>query len=241
MSKLWRVAPAVALTRPPVAQFMLAVALAAFLSSSAPVHAQVIKKLFAHDDVALSGSYVVGTSVTAIPPNSAAAIPVTEKPSTSAAIMVTGRYTHSRFIGFEANYSFTSLDEDFSIKNPRGGSPAMVPYPKLIGGAQSTMEELSLGYIAHAPTVFGVVPFVGAGIGVISFEPTPYGGQSLPPQARMEYYGTIGADAAFTPHFGVRAQMRDLFYMAPDYGQNYLTTYKHTMTFEPTIGFYYHF
>ena len=240
MPKLPRVAPALALNEVRLAKMArrfcgFALFLMAACALILPTPASAQRKYFAHDDVALSGSYVVGTSVTGTIPGSVPPNSQTEKPSTSGAIMFTGRYTRSKFIGFEGNFSFTRLDEDFS-----GIAPG-TKQQFLIGGAQSTIEEFSLGYIAHAPTMFGVVPFAGAGIGVLSFEPTPYGGQSLPPQARMEYYGTIGADAAITPHFGVRAQFRDLIYKAPDYGQNYLTTGKRTQTFEPTIGFYLRF
>jgi hypothetical protein len=39
-------------------------------------------------------------------------------------------------------------------------------------------------------------------------------------------------------HFGLRAQIRQTFFKAPDFGQNYLTINQRTSTFEPGIGFF---
>jgi hypothetical protein len=55
----------------------------------------------------------------------------------------------------------------------------------------------------------------------------------------MVYYYDGGLeDSLFTPHFGVRLQFRQVFFKAPDFGQNYLTIQQHTSTIEPGIGFY---
>ncbi len=197
-----------------------------------------ITKLFAHDDVAISGAGVITPAVTGTPPGSVPSTPITEKPSTSAALIFTGRYTHSNLVGFEFNYAYTRFNENFTGKLtlPDGSQTGVLP-----GGSQTNVSEFTFGYILHAPRYFGVVPFAGAGAGTLKFSPTFLGGQALPVQARMVYYGTVGMDAPIKGRFGMRAQLRDLIYMAPDYGQNYLTTGKRAQTIEPTIGFYFHF
>jgi len=54
----------------------------------------------------------------------------------------------------------------------------------------------------------------------------------------MTYYYTVGAEDMVSQHFGVRLQFRQLFYKAPDFGQNYLTIQQQTITSEPTFGFF---
>lgn len=186
------------------------------------------KKLLRNDDIALSGAGIFGSSISGKTPFG---VSLTEKPSTAAELLFSFRYTHSSLFGLEANYGYTRLDEDFS---PLASST-------LPSGAQTNIEEFSLGYMLHAHPFFGAKPFLGAGIGVIDFKPSFTGGLALPPQARMLYYGTAGFDAPFTKHLGMRAQVREVIFKAPDFGQNYLTIDKRTQTFEPTIGFYVHF
>ena len=55
------------------------------------------------------------------------------------------------------------------------------------------------------------------------------------------YFYEAGAEAPFNEHFGARVQFRQLFFIAPDFGQNYLTNVQHTSTIEPAFGFYLHF
>lgn len=243
ISKLSRVAPAVAPTKPCDGRFALAAIAAAFLFLVASVSASAqVKQLFKHDDIAISGAGVFTTSVTGVPPNSVPPVNLTEKASNSADLIFSFRYTHSHFFGLEANYAYTRFTEDFTIPNPQGGTPPTVVYPKLVGGTQNNVQEFSGGYMLHGPNLLGLLPFAGAGIGIMEFKPTFQGGQAIPTQARMLYYGTVGVDAPLvTNRFGVRAQVRDLFYRAPDFGQNYLTTGKHTQSLEPTIGVYLHF
>ena len=42
-------------------------------------------------------------------------------------------------------------------------------------------------------------------------------------------------------HFGLRAQFRQIFFLAPDFEQNYLTIKHRTTTFEPGVGFFIRF
>jgi hypothetical protein len=151
--------------------------------------------------------------------------PLTQKASTTVGVLVSLRYTKSPFMGFEANYSQARYTENYSSY--------------IFGGAQTKASEYSLGYVAHLPSLLGLQPFAAAGAGAIAFRPTAGGGQGLPAQARMTYYYNIGVDdTLLSKHFGVRASLRQAFFKAPDFGQNYLTINQHTSTLEPTIGFY---
>jgi hypothetical protein len=149
--------------------------------------------------------------------------------------LVTVRYIKSPWIGFEGNYGYARYTENFTPF----GSPA--PGTPLTGGVQTNASEYTLGYVAHTPTYFNVQPFISAGLGTIAFRPTTFGGQSLNEQARAAYYYSVGVEKAISPHFGLRAQFRQLFFLAPDFGQNYLTIKHHTSTLEPGIGFYIRF
>jgi hypothetical protein len=155
---------------------------------------------------------------------------VTQKASTTVGVLVTLRYIKSPLVGFEGNYSQARYTENYSNY--------------IIGGAQTKASEYSLGYVAHTPgAFFGFKPFAAVGAGSLAFRPTAGGGQGLPTQARMVYYYNVGVDddALFTSHFGVRVHLRQAFFKAPDFGQNYLTIQKRTSTLEPGIGFYLRF
>lgn len=150
---------------------------------------------------------------------------LTQSPSNTLGALVTVRYTKSPLVGFEGNYSYARYTENYS--------------QYIIGGAQTNASEYSLGYVAHTPLLFGVQPFVGVGAGSIAFRPTPNGGQGLKAQARAAYYYDAGVEnPIFSSHFGIRAQFRQVFFLAPDFGQNYLTTKQRSFTLEPGIGIF---
>ena len=75
-----------------------------------------------------------------------------------------------------------------------------------------------------------------------SSRPTKNGGQGLSTQARAAYYYSLGGEGLIVGDtLGVRVGIRQLFYLAPDFGQNYLTIKQRTFTTEPQIGLYLHF
>jgi hypothetical protein len=155
--------------------------------------------------------------------------PLTQSASNTLGALVTVRYTKSPYIGAEINYSYARYTQNFSNY--------------IVGGAQTNANEYTIGYVAHPPKLlFGVHPFVAGGLGAIAFRPTTGGGQGLQNQAVAAYYYAVGAEqSVFSEHFGIRAQVRQVFFTAPDFFQNYLTIQKHTSTFEPGIGFYVRF
>ena len=165
-------------------------------------------------------------------------IPVQQKATTGFGGLVTLRYTKSPLLGAEFNYSFTRYNENFSTTSTASDSFQYL-------GVQTRATEYTLGYVAHLPIsipLLGIKPFAAAGLGATGFYPTKFGGASLPVQARATYYFGVGAEAPLlTSHLGLRGQYRQLFYLAPDFGQNYLTIKQHTTAIEPTIGLYVHF
>ena len=158
--------------------------------------------------------------------------PLTLHPSSTVGELATLRYTAKPYFGLEFNFSNARLSQNFT------SNPSL-----LTGAAQTAMREMSLGYIAHFPyKPAGIQPFAGAGAGTIRFTPTTYGGQGLPQQYRAVYYYTAGLEDNFPgSHFGVRLGFRQLYYLGPDFGQNYLTILKHVRTTDPTIGFFVRF
>jgi hypothetical protein len=153
-------------------------------------------------------------------------------PGNTAGAIVTLRYTVAPFVGFEGNYGYARYTDTFT---PFGTQPT--------AGVQQNASEYTLGYVVHArKQYFGVTPFASVGLGSIVFRPTPGGGLALPEQARAAYYYSLGAETTvLSPHFGIRAQFRQLFFKAPDFETNYLTIQQHTSTFEPGFGFFLRF
>ena len=153
---------------------------------------------------------------------------LTQTPSNTVGALVTIRYIVKPLVGIEFNYGYARYTENFTYPPP-------APF-----GVQTRASEYTLGYIFTPDhKFFGFQPFVSAGAGATEFKPTPHGGESLPEQARATYYYSAGLQQEyFSSHFGLRASFRQLFYLAPDFGQNYLTILKHTTSTEPTVGFY---
>ncbi len=210
--------------------FALFLLVTSFHTSSAQAPVTFLSRQLDRLDAGVGGSAIFTKSVSGINLNNN---PVSLDASTTLGALVQVRYTKSPLLGAEFNYTDARFTESFS-GNPFGAdSSTPVPF-----GVQTNASEYSLGYVAHLPSLFGFQPFAGAGAGATAFKPTPLGGQSLPERARATYYYDIGLDDQFTRFFGVRAQFRQTFYKAPDFGQNYLTINQQTITSEPTVGFY---
>jgi hypothetical protein len=151
---------------------------------------------------------------------------VTQFGSNTAALLGELRYVVKPYVGFEFNYGYGRYTENFSVQ------PLQI---------QTRVNEYTLGYIALPPhEIFGLQPYIGGGGGSQGFTPTKGGGQGAPEQARATYYYTLGVqkDIDDAHHFGLRVGFRELFFIDPDFGQNYLTIKKQTTTYEPQAGFY---
>ncbi|QNI36216.1 outer membrane beta-barrel protein [Edaphobacter albus] len=158
---------------------------------------------------------------------------INQKAGSTVGVLVTARYTKSPYLGAEFNYTYARFTQRFT----QNGNDIYFP-----GGVQANASEYSFGYVVHPPhLLLSAKPFVSAGLGTTAFRPTTYGGQGLFSRARMTYYYSAGLEKELTPHFGLRAQIRQTFYKAPDFGVNLITLQKQTWTVEPGFGFVIHF
>ena len=164
---------------------------------------------------------------------------VAQRPSNTVGALVELRYIRSPLIGVQINFNQTRFTENYAVTDISTTPRQQLPF---VLGVQSTVDEFSLGYVAHVGTFFGVKPFAGAGVGAEEFKPTAGGGQSLPKQVRAAFYYTVGVEQnVFSEHFGVRVQFKQLFMGAPDFNQNYLAINQRTVSTEPSFGFYLRF
>lgn len=153
---------------------------------------------------------------------------IDQKTSSTVGALVQFRYTKSPWIGGEFNLGYARYSHDFNLY--------------FTGSVQTNTIEYTAGYVAHPPhPILGMQPFLGGGGGLLYFHPTSGGGKGLPNQGTGAFYYTAGVEKLIVPHFGFRAQFRQLFYLAPDFYQNYLSTNQRSYTFEPGVGFYAHF
>jgi hypothetical protein len=207
--------------------------LATLAGPAAQAQSSALSKQLSRLDVGVSGVGEFNGTGSGVVQINAQPTTVNLRTSNTLGALVTVRYTKSPWIGFEGNYGYARYTENFT--------PFGVPPPDT-GGVQTNANEYTLGYVVHPPVKFSFQPFVSAGAGTIAFRPTPFGGQSLKEQARATYYYSVGVEKMLSSsHFGLRAQFRQLFFLAPDFQQNYLTIKHRTSTFEPGVGFFIRF
>ncbi len=163
---------------------------------------------------------------------------LTEFGSNTAGVLLTVDFPAKWYFGLEINYGYARYTENFegpAISNflPNGITDFQV---------QTDAKEYTFGYLITSPyTIYGLQPFFSAGFGPQAFKPTPLGGQEEPEKARMTYFYSLGVQKDVSPHFGLKAGYRQLFFLDPDFGQNYLIMLQHATTYEPTAGFYFRF
>ena len=168
------------------------------------------------------------------PPNSGPCTNVVSQfASNTVGALANIRYVAKPYMGIEFNYGWARYTENYS--------PA--PNNSSLFQIQTTANEYSFGYLVTPPhPIFGLQPFASAGAGTTQFKPTGGGGQGAPHQFRATYYYNVGLQKElFNSNFGMRVSFRQNFFLAPDFGQNYLTIKKRATTLQPTIGFYLRF
>jgi hypothetical protein len=221
-----------------------ALLVAAFLVSALiPAAAQTptrLERQLSHVDLGISGAGEFTRSVSGpIVPTGASNYNTltTQAASNTLGAMANIRYTPRPLVGLEFNYAWARYTESFTP------APATPTVAGSVFPLQTTYNEYTLGYIiTPAHTLFGLQPFASAGLGSIEFKPTAGGGDRAPIQARAAYYYNVGLQQEFhDSHFGLRVSFRQVFFLAPDYGQNYLTILKHTTATQPTAGFFLRF
>lgn len=160
---------------------------------------------------------------------------LTQHGSNTLGALVSIHYPIKPYFGLEFNYGYARYTENYTGPGITNFLPSGINDFQI----QTKVNEYTFGYLITPPhPIFGLQPYVSAGIGPQAFKPTPLGGQEEPEKARMTYYYSLGVAKDVSPHFGLRASFRELFFLDPDFGQNYLTILKHATTYEPTAGFY---
>lgn len=198
-------------------------------------------RFLAHFDLGVAGTAFFTKDVTGTVNQRVLGTPynVTQSTSTAAGVLVSLRGQKSPYKGLELNYGYVRTTEAYTCCNqsPTTGT-SNGPFQ-----SQATAAEYTVGYLARPQhPIFGFQPYVSAGAGTIEFKPTKNGGQGLRTQARAAYYYSVGGENLLVGDtLGLRVGIRQLFYLAPDFGQNYLTIKKRTFTTEPQIGIYLHF
>jgi hypothetical protein len=186
-------------------------------------------------NLGISGVGIFNTTVTGpvIPLASNTGKSITQYGSNTLGALVSIGYTAKPYLGFEFNGGYARYTENYT------GAGSVVCCTTNDFQIQTQADEFTLGYVAHPPhPIFGFQPFLGAGGGSIEFKPTAHGGEGADNHARAVYYYSAGLQKDITPNFGIRAGFRELFFLDPDYGLNYLTILKHANTYEPSAGFY---
>lgn len=160
--------------------------------------------------------------------------PVSQRASNTFGAVITLRYIAKPYLGFEYNYGYARYTENYS------GTGISVATGSPLFQIQTKANENTIGYVATPPhQIFGFQPFISVGAGVTAFKPTVGGGEGAPEQARATYYYSLGLQQSYyNGHFGVRLGFRQVFYLYPDFEENYLTILQHVSTKEPIIGFY---
>lgn len=191
-------------------------------------------------DLSISGvgiynSKVTGTVVTDLGADNQGQS-ITEFGSNTLGALVSIHYPAKPYFGLEFNYGYARYDENF--EGP-GISNYFLPVNTTDFQVQAKVNEYTFGYLITPPhPVLGWQPFISAGAGTQGFKPTPLGGQEEPEKARMTYYYSLGLQKNYGEHLGLRVGFRELFFLDPDFGQNYLTILQHATTYEPMAGFY---
>jgi len=186
-------------------------------------------------DLSINGVGEYNTTVTGnvAPLATNQGLSITQFGSNTAGVLVSLQYIAKPYIGLEINYGSARYTENYEgpgIQSSQGISDFQV---------QTKASEYTFGYVATPPhKLFSFQPFLGAGFGTLGFKPTAFGGQELPEKARAVYYYSLGLQKDYGAHFGLRVGFRELFFLDPDFGQNYLTILKHANTYEPMAGFY---
>lgn len=210
----------------------------AFSQVVTPLQKQLQRVDFGVSGVAVFTNNATGIVIPSLAANAGGTL--LQSPSNTVGALVTLRYTLKPYLGLEGNFGYARYTENFSTTKSSCSTPTPL-CTDINFGLQTNALEYTLGYLAHTPEFFGFQTFVSAGLGSTAFRPTPGGGLAIPAQARMTYYYSGGVEKELSEHFGVRATFRQAFYLAPDFGQNYLTIKQRMVTTEPGIGFYIHF
>lgn len=162
-------------------------------------------------------------------------IGTSQTPTNAAGGMLEVRHITSPWIGYEVNVSFNP--EDFSYK------PTATNCGFSCSNAPQKISNLTgnagLAWVVSHP-MGNLRPFATAGIGFMIFEPDG-NVENNNPVVRLGYVFGGGVDWSILPRFGLRFQVRDSLYKAPNLLFGYNATGQFTHTLQPIGGAYFRF
>lgn len=151
---------------------------------------------------------------------------LTQTPTNSAGLLLSGRFNFGQFSAIEANYGYTKNSQKYL--DQFGNFTAV----------QAGVHEVTGAYVLrmnHGP----VRPFALAGGGLLVFDPTSANNPLLftgSRQTRPTFLYGAGADIRLNRLVALRAQYRGLLYKAPTFGESSLDTGSVEHTAEPSVG-----
>lgn len=158
-----------------------------------------------------------------------------QTPSNGLGGMAELRHIVNPFVGYEMTVSFNLADQAYAPKAGACGLVCQNPPVSLTGNA----TEVALNYVV-SHKMGNIRPFAVGGLGVLIAVPgsTPLGNNT---SIRGAYIFGGGVDFDLTARIGVRAQVRDTMYKAPNTSSIYPATGVFTQSIEPMGGFYFRF
>lgn len=146
--------------------------------------------------------------------------------------MVGGRYTPAPWKGLEIDYSFNHLNQTYSVQTGSCGYQCENPTVTI----PNNQSQVTVAYVACWKRG-KLTPFAEAGFAFVINSATG-DGYAINTSVRPGYVGGAGTDFG-GPRFGLRVQVRDTFYKAPNLTFAYVPTGKFMQTAEPMIGIYF--
>jgi hypothetical protein len=146
--------------------------------------------------------------------------------------MLSYRQSPRWWFGYEVNYGYTRYTDTYYYNTYH---------------VKHDSNELTLAYLMKSPAIRGYRVFGTLGAGIMSMEPTSYGGTvnvflgKPATQTVPLFVYSLGAEKRLTERLGVRIQLRDDVYKDPDFKQQALDTTRLRSTLEPGVGVYYRF
>jgi opacity protein-like surface antigen len=161
----------------------------------------------------------------------------------SAGVLGTFHQSIKSWLGYTVNVGYTRSTHDYSYAQgfiPNPNAPGEVTYSQ--GAIEADRYELTLGYVVEGPRNKRFRTFAQVGGGGLFFVPTAsyFANQ----QTRPAMLFGAGMEYKITPHMGVRAEYRGLFYKGPDFAYdfgNVPVQRLFTITSSPTISLVYRF
>lgn len=151
----------------------------------------------------------------------------------SSGFLLEGRYLKSTFLGAEIAYSYNPANQNYE-PTPGNCGYLCSQQPESV---QAYANEVSFDWVPSLK-IGNLRPFGVAGLGFVLTNP-PGNEYAVNTAVKPAYVVGAGSDFAVSPRFGIRAQLRDNFFIAPQATHAYPATGKFVQLAEPTIGVYF--